>query len=106
MIPELKFAAIPTWCAISGLSRTGTYHALGRGDLKAIKVGSRTLIDVEAGSASRANRRRKCVRPPTLETTNPTRDGRRAVQGDRLLDGALPTASGRARHAFSNGERI
>ena len=33
------------------MSRTGTYHALGRGDLKAVKVGSRTLIDVEAGLA-------------------------------------------------------
>jgi hypothetical protein len=33
------------------MSRTATYYALGRGDLKAIKVGARTLIDVEAGLA-------------------------------------------------------
>jgi hypothetical protein len=33
------------------MSRTATYNALGRGDLKAIKVGSRTLIDVDAGLA-------------------------------------------------------
>jgi|tagenome__1003787_1003787.scaffolds.fasta_scaffold20608460_1 hypothetical protein len=44
-----KFAPLPQWCAISGMSRTASYNALGRGDLKAIKVGNRTLIDVEAG---------------------------------------------------------
>lgn len=52
MIPEPKYAPItPIWCGISGMSRTATYNALGRGDLKAIKVGNRTLIDVEAGLA-------------------------------------------------------
>ena len=49
--PEPKFAQIPHWCAISGLNRTATYTALGRGDLKAVKVGKRTLIDVDAGLA-------------------------------------------------------
>lgn len=44
-----KFAPLPQWCALSGMSRTATYNALGRGDLKAIKVGSRTLLDVDAG---------------------------------------------------------
>ena len=34
------------WRDISGMSRTGTYEALGRGDLRAIKLGARTLIDV------------------------------------------------------------
>ncbi len=48
---DCKFADIPHWCAISGMSRTGTYNALGRDDLKAIKMGSRTLVDVEAGLA-------------------------------------------------------
>jgi hypothetical protein len=42
------FAPLPQWCVISGMSRTATYNALGRGDLKAIKVGTRTLLDVEA----------------------------------------------------------
>jgi hypothetical protein len=50
-MPNPKFAPLPQWCAISGMSRTGSYNALGRGDLKAIKVGSRTLIDVDAGLA-------------------------------------------------------
>lgn len=44
-----KFAPIPQWCVISGMSRTATYNALGRGDLKAVKLGVRTLLDVEAG---------------------------------------------------------
>jgi hypothetical protein len=43
------FAPIPTWLRISGLTRTATYNALSRGDLVAIKVGRRTLIDVQAG---------------------------------------------------------
>ena len=47
--PDPKFTPLSHWCAISGMSRTATYNALGRGDLKAIKVGSRTLIDVDAG---------------------------------------------------------
>ena len=49
--PTPKFAALPQWCALSGMSRTATYNALGRGDLKAVKVGSRTLLDVDAGLA-------------------------------------------------------
>jgi hypothetical protein len=46
-----KFAPLPAWCALSGMSRTASYNALGRGDLKAIKVGARTLVDVDAGLA-------------------------------------------------------
>ena len=47
----VKYAPIPDWCAISGMSRSTTYEALGRGDLRAIKLGARTLIDVEHGLA-------------------------------------------------------
>jgi hypothetical protein len=43
------YAPIPAWMLLSGLSRTGTYDALGRGDLRAIKCGKKTLIDVEHG---------------------------------------------------------
>ena len=50
-LPAPKFAPLPQWCAISGMSRTASYDALGRGDLKAIKVGARTLVDVDAGLA-------------------------------------------------------
>jgi len=46
-----KFASIEAWCAISGLSRRVTYERLGSGELKAVKVGSRTLVDCDAGLA-------------------------------------------------------
>jgi hypothetical protein len=49
--PTPKFAPIEQWTIISGIPRRTTYERLGTGDLKAIKVGARTLIDVEAGLA-------------------------------------------------------
>jgi hypothetical protein len=53
MTIEPKYATIPTWLVLSGMTRTSTYAALGRGDLVAIKQpgGRRTLIDVEHGLA-------------------------------------------------------
>lgn len=62
--PNPKFAPIPQWCAISGMSRTATYNALGRADLKAIKIGSRTLLDVDAGLAWLRSLPAAQVRPP------------------------------------------
>ena len=44
-------ATVDGWCGLSGMSRSGTYEALGRGDLQAVKLGARTLIDVAAGLA-------------------------------------------------------
>jgi hypothetical protein len=49
--PTPKFATIEDWCTISGMSRRVTYDRMGTGELKAIKVGGRTLLDVEAGLA-------------------------------------------------------
>jgi hypothetical protein len=62
-----KFAALPQWCSMSGMSRTATYNALGRGDLKAIKCGSRTLLDVDAGLEWL-----KSLPPPQIRTPKPT----------------------------------
>jgi hypothetical protein len=31
------------------MGRTTTYEAIGRGDLRAVKVGGRTLVDVDHG---------------------------------------------------------
>lgn len=44
-------ATITDWCALSGMGRSATYEALGRGDLRAVKLGARTLIDVAHGLA-------------------------------------------------------
>ena len=46
-----KFGTIDTWIALSGMGRRATYDALGRGDLRAVKVGTRTLINIEKGLA-------------------------------------------------------
>ncbi len=43
------YASIPDWCRYSGVGRSSTYEALGRGDLRAVKLGSKTLIDVAHG---------------------------------------------------------
>jgi hypothetical protein len=64
------------------MSRSTTYEALGRGDLRAIKLGAKTLVDVEAGlvwlgsmpaaritTGRRRNRRRGLTAPvePSFE---------------------------------------
>ena len=46
-----QYEPVDSWCARSGMSRDGTYKALGRGDLRAIKLGRRTLIHVQPGLA-------------------------------------------------------
>ncbi len=48
-----KYAPLPHWCVLSGMTRTATYIALSKGDLRAIKQpgGRRTLIDVDHGLA-------------------------------------------------------
>jgi len=45
------YASIVDWCRLTGMGRSTTYEALGRGDLQAIKLGTRTLIDVAHGLA-------------------------------------------------------
>ncbi len=57
------YATVPDWCAITGMSRSGTYEALGRGDLRAIKLGARTLVDVQHGLAWLASLPPAAVRP-------------------------------------------
>ena len=46
-----KFGTIDTWMQISGMGRRTTYDELGRGNLKAVKAGTRTLVNIEAGLA-------------------------------------------------------
>ncbi len=44
-----KYVAIPDWVKMSGMGRTKTFHHIGTKDLRAVKLGSRTLIDVDHG---------------------------------------------------------
>jgi hypothetical protein len=45
------YAPLPIWFDISGMRKTATYEALGRGDLRARKLNNRLLIDVPHGLA-------------------------------------------------------
>ena len=60
------YASIQDWLKISGLGRTTIYHLLAEGKLRAVKAGTRTLIDVEHGLAwltAQPAADIKCVRP-------------------------------------------
>lgn len=57
------YAPIPDWRVLSGMGRSATYEALGRGDLRAIKLGTRTLIDVAHGLAWLGSLPAATVRP-------------------------------------------
>ncbi len=46
-----KYGGIDTWCALTGMSVRGTYDHLAAGNLVAVKVGTRTLINIEKGLA-------------------------------------------------------
>ncbi|GAN78024.1 MerR family transcriptional regulator [Acidisphaera rubrifaciens] len=45
------YATLAVWQRLSGISRSRTYELLAAGHLRAIKLRSRTLIDVEAALA-------------------------------------------------------
>jgi hypothetical protein len=62
--PSPKFATIDNWLVMSGMGRRNVYDKLGTGELKAVKVGSRTLIDVEAGLAWLRSRPPAVIRAP------------------------------------------
>jgi hypothetical protein len=66
--PFPKFATIENWVALSGVGRRTTYDEIGRGNIKAIKVGARTLIDVEAGLAWLRTLPPAVIRAPRRQT--------------------------------------
>jgi hypothetical protein len=46
-----RFATIKAWCQLSGMSPRNTYRHIAWNNLKAHKVGARTLIDVDSSLA-------------------------------------------------------
>lgn len=56
-------ATINDWCKLSGMSRSATYEALSRSDLRAVKLGARVLIDVPHGLAWLDSLPRAAIRP-------------------------------------------
>jgi excisionase family DNA binding protein len=59
-----KYCSITQWCEMTGVGRRTVYDLLGSGDLRAIKVGSKTLIDCEHGMAWLRSRPPAVIRPP------------------------------------------
>jgi hypothetical protein len=47
--PSKQFGTLPQWCADSGMGRTSTYAAISEGKIRAVKSGSRTLVDYASG---------------------------------------------------------
>lgn len=47
----IRYASIAQWMAMTGMCRATTYNELARGNLRAVKHGKRTHIDVEHGLA-------------------------------------------------------
>ncbi len=43
------FCSVDQWTELTSMGRRATYEALARGELRAVKKGSRTLIDVDHG---------------------------------------------------------
>ena len=64
-----KFATIDGWCPLSGMGRRVVYDEIGLGNIKAIKVGARTLIDVGAGLAWLRSRPAANIRAPRQRNT-------------------------------------
>jgi hypothetical protein len=46
---EPEFVTIPEWQDRSGMGRSSTYEAIGRGEIIARKIGGSTLIDWQHG---------------------------------------------------------
>lgn len=59
-----KYAPIGAWEIISGMSRRVTYEKLGTGELRAVKAGTRTLVDVDHGLAYMRSLPRAQIRAP------------------------------------------
>lgn len=59
-----KYSTIKDFVAFSGISRSQVYNLLASGDLRAIKVRARTLIDMDAANAYLESRPEAVIRMP------------------------------------------
>ena len=88
----IQYAPMPDWFRISGMRRTATYEALGRGNLRAVKLNGRTLIDVPHGLAYLARL------PEAVITTGSgvhKRGGRPAKNRDTVASESITTCGRR-----------
>ncbi|WP_286705358.1 MULTISPECIES: helix-turn-helix domain-containing protein [unclassified Acidiphilium] len=58
------FVSIQVWAGRTGISRSKTYELLASGDLKARKIGRRTLIDFQHGLSWIENQPLAKIAPP------------------------------------------
>lgn len=59
-----KYCSITQWCELTGLGRRTVYDLLGNGDFRAVKVGGRTLLDIEHGLSWLKSRPPAKIRTP------------------------------------------
>ncbi len=63
------YMSIEQWCRFAGMSRRVVYDKLGSGELKAMKLGAKTLIDVWAGVVFLRSLPVAKIRPMTVRKT-------------------------------------
>ncbi len=63
------YAGLPEWCRISGMGRSKAYEALGAGHLRAVKLGVKTLIDVQHGLTWLGSLPQATIRPHGAKRT-------------------------------------
>lgn len=66
----LHYATITRWCHLSGMGRTRTYEEAALGNLRIIKVGGRSLVDVPHGLAWMRSLPTAQIRPPAGSDRN------------------------------------
>ncbi len=66
---EPKYGTIDTWILLTGIGRRTTYDLLGNGVLQSVKVGNRTLINIEKGMEWLASQPAAQIKAPKVKTT-------------------------------------
>jgi excisionase family DNA binding protein len=67
-MPLPRLSTISDFSRLFGVGRTMVYQLVGTGELRAVKVGRRTLIDIESASAWANN-----LPPAAIHTVRPRR---------------------------------